>query len=240
MKRDQLVQWSLHEVHGRRDRAGEKHTMLVGVRDLADGSRRELEAFILDPHDPTPFAQRSPICEMSGSRTNIGVRITNGYVLIEEKQYRGMQIGAYCFNLIVQWAKDHHADRIVEPIEVSEPADMDPAHRNAFYNGFGIKFEYSQDAKHPMGVGVSLRMHAGELQTKSEEDLGCIHSLNLVSYLVEGLRCQALSQLMTDRQAADYKELRLQLAGVEYRKNIYRNYLVALLAIGILYMLAMH
>ncbi|MDR6397892.1 hypothetical protein [Herbaspirillum seropedicae] len=207
MKRDQLVQWTLHEVRGRRDRAGEKHTMLVGVRDLADGSRRELEAFILDPRDPTPFAELSPICEMAGSRTNIGVRITNGYVLIEDKQYRGMQIGAYCFNLIVQWAKDHHADRIVEPIEVSEPADMDPAHRNAFYKGFGIKFKYSQEAKHPMGVGESLRMRAGELRTRSTEDLSGIRSINLVSHLVEGLRCQASSQLMADRHAADYKEL---------------------------------
>lgn len=236
MKRDQLVRWTLHEAHGRRERAGEKHTMLVGIRDLPDGSRRELAAYILDPHDPTPFKELAPICEMAGSRTIIGVRITNGYVLIEEKQYRGMQIGAYCFNQIVQWAKDNHADRIVELIEVSEPADMDPAHRHAFYTGFGIAFNYNQDAKHPMGVGESRRMHAGDLRTKSKEDLDCIRSLNLPARFAESLRSQASLQLKVDRQISDYKELWRQLGAVERRKNYYRNCLIAVLAIAAVYL----
>ncbi|WP_423194609.1 hypothetical protein [Cupriavidus sp. H18C2] len=122
------------------------------------------------------------LCEMSahddGAR---GIKMTNGYLVIDEPALRGWRIASYCFNHIVAWAKRHFSDRDMVPIEL-EPGDavgLNTLRRNKFYEQFGIHFVYAEKDGVADAIGESVPMKIGELIERTPDRFPNIEELDV-------------------------------------------------------------
>lgn len=86
------------------------------------------------------------VCVMGGS-TQYGnkVKLTNGGVVINIEQLKGLHVGSLMFSRIVAWAQQFPADWCVVPISLSVVDARTPdakERRNKFYRNFGIGFNF--------------------------------------------------------------------------------------------------
>lgn len=74
-------------------------------------------------------------------------KLTNGGVMVNVEELRGLHIGSYVFNKIVHWAKTHASGMRVEPITLSriDASEDNKLRRNSFYEHFGLKFNYRSE-----------------------------------------------------------------------------------------------
>lgn len=95
---------------------------------------------------PVYSALGQHICLMGGS-TQYGnrVKLTNGGVVINIEQLKGLHIGSLMFSRIVAWAQQFPSDWCVVPIRLSVIDARTPEakeRRNQFYRHFGIDFDF--------------------------------------------------------------------------------------------------
>ncbi|WP_233874981.1 hypothetical protein [Paraburkholderia adhaesiva] len=122
------------------------------------------------------------VCEMGARMTGWqSVKLTNGHVIVEQASLRGWRIGAFCFNLVVRWAKRHCPDYEVFPIKLlaSDANGVNRLRRNAFYEKFGINFTYAVVDGVADAAGESLPVKAESLIELKPADCPNILELDL-------------------------------------------------------------
>lgn len=93
------------------------------------------------------------------SSSNLG---GGGAVFLDPSPLRGQRVGTYLMNIIVEWAKqwpEAEVKTIKLLVHQADPENKD--RRNAFYENFGIEFNYSDKEK---SAGYSRKMLAGDLK----------------------------------------------------------------------------
>lgn len=122
------------------------------------------------------------VCEMSAAASRWErVKLTNGYVLVEQSQLRGLRLGSFCFNQVVCWAKTQCPDSEVETIQLraSDASGVNRHRRNAFYEKFGIRFDYSTVDGVENAAGESQAMKARELVSRAPADFPNIVEIDM-------------------------------------------------------------
>ncbi|EHP44262.1 hypothetical protein OR16_04772 [Cupriavidus basilensis OR16] len=110
------------------------------------------------------------------------VKLTNGYVIIEDRALRGWRIGSYCFNLLVRWAKYHCPESDVATIKLlatDATEEVNRTRRNMFYEQFGIRFAYTDMDGLRNAAGESEPMKARELVERSRDEFSNIEELDM-------------------------------------------------------------
>lgn len=86
------------------------------------------------------------VSEMGASINGFGrsTRLTNGSVMIRVEDLKGLHIGTYLFYKIVNWAITHAPGYKITPISLSncDAGEDNKDRRNAFYEHFGLVFDY--------------------------------------------------------------------------------------------------
>lgn len=103
---------------------------------------------------------QSPLGSFGGCRNEshgeVVYSITNGGMVLRE-EWRGLHIGSWCQNQVVQWVKSQSAGRIdsfwLSPSDARTEADRD--RRNRFYEQFGIPFNWQDSGGLPFSDGRS-------------------------------------------------------------------------------------
>lgn len=92
------------------------------------------------------------------------VSITNGSVMVQ-KNFRGLGIGSFMFDVIIKWALKLDPSFKVSTIKVAEvyATEDNQARRNKLYANFGIEFGK------PMNEGVVEGLSAPHIRSKSEK-----------------------------------------------------------------------
>lgn len=132
---------TVHDVHRRvKRRISEQYeieaTYLAGPLNCATGSR---------------------VCKMGGGIDWDGsIRLTNGRVMVDPLELRGLSIGSYLLNRVVTWAKTLEPERRIQQLYLSEVDAVsigNRTRRNRLYRKFGLRLEFLPDA--PEAVGHS-------------------------------------------------------------------------------------
>lgn len=127
------------------------HHILITVKReisiyISDGPKHEIGNITVQAHYLTGPKSRhglisGHLSSMGGSYDtfNKSVKITNGSVIIRNG-YKGLGIGSFMFDVIVQWALKQDPSFKLAPIKVSsvDATDDNQARRNKFYANFGI------------------------------------------------------------------------------------------------------
>ncbi|BFG77839.1 hypothetical protein PTKU46_58720 [Paraburkholderia terrae] len=151
--------WRLFRV--RDDKNDRYHILAMGTLE-SEGfgkERIDLVTYVLDMDRYGDFTAREEVCTMS-ARRSFGLKLTNGFVVVEQESLRSLNIGSLCFNEIIKWAKRVAPDDTVIPIELLashvhsyKPANLERRHR--FYRRFGLEFEFNDRESHALASGVS-------------------------------------------------------------------------------------
>jgi len=123
-----------------------QHILAVGTAQSGDlgQERMDLVAYRLEASGFLMTGKKELVCQMS-ARRSFGVKLTNGFVIVEQESLRSLNIGSLCFNEIVTWA------RHVAPNDAVLPITLLASHANSygaenlerrfrFYRQFGIRF----------------------------------------------------------------------------------------------------
>lgn len=120
--------------------------------------------------DPIPGASPEGMrCVMrAGASWNRleGVRLSNGFNVVDPDDWRGQRVGTVALNLMVGWAKRRHADAHVRPIALTRhhKTDIVPADpRLRFYRRFGL--DWLDDQDRDATDWLSRTMTVAELRT---------------------------------------------------------------------------
>lgn len=122
------------------------------------------------------------------------IKLTGGGVWVQN-EYRGLHIGTYLMNLVVDWALGLGVDALVEQISLIEGDARSCAvrdRRNRLYTRFGIRFDYEPDTAIERAAGRS----APDLR------LAELHSFDQVEGITELRLEESLSKLAQDAWAA--------------------------------------
>lgn len=158
--------WRMYRVHdAQRHR---QHILAVGTAQSGNlgQERLDLVAYRLDTQSFLRARKKEMVCQMS-ARRSFGVKLTNGFVIIEQESLRSLNIGSLCFNEIVKWAFHIAPNDDVEPITLlashASTYDVENLERRyRFYRQFGIRFAVD-DRESPPRQAESEPMKAGEL-----------------------------------------------------------------------------
>lgn len=137
--------WRMYRIYDTKRNC--QHIIAVGTAQSGDlgQERMDLVAYRLEASRFSMTGKKELVCQMS-ARRSFGVKLTNGFVIVEQESLRSLSIGSLCFNEIVRWA--HH----VAPDDAVLPITMLASHANLygaenlerrfrFYRQFGIRFE---------------------------------------------------------------------------------------------------
>ena len=94
------------------------------------------------------------------------VRLSNGFVLIEQLKLRNLGLGTYFFAQVVLWARQVAPQGDVQAIKLSVHQARDAEardRRNAFYERFGFTFEYRTVNGIDRAEGSSLPISVSDL-----------------------------------------------------------------------------
>ncbi len=162
-----------------------------------DNSRIDVAAFEIYDFDIP--ARR--IVSMTGKKGNCFVRVTDGYLLIENRNMRGLGIGTVCFNEVIRWALTNHPEELLHPIQVFEhlASEFPPDARDRWYGGFGFVFKYEEGRSHPKAQGESVNKYVKELNVKEKN----IKQFPLLQFLSETETAMKQAQQARD-EAEDY------------------------------------
>lgn len=165
---------------------------------------------------------------MMSARRAHGLKLTNGFVVVERESLRSLNIGSLCFNEIVKWARRVAPDDVVLPIQLLEShvntyvkEDLETRHR--FYCQFGLSFEFKSDASHPLASGESKPVAGRDLISRPLTKYANIDEIDIVTTVQrfavdqEELRIdvkrfkKALSDLLQARQRRRYSVVQFAL-----------------------------
>ncbi|NPD69573.1 GNAT family N-acetyltransferase (plasmid) [Lichenicola cladoniae] len=138
----------------------------------------------------------SPIANFGGtiepvwnSKTNgwcQRVRLSNGFVIIERPELRGLGLGTYLFAQIVLWAKRVAPQAWVQAIVLSSVQARDTEsrnRRNKFYEKFGFEFDYRSVDGIKDAEGSSQSINISDM--KVPDKIETIEVLPLINFLRE-------------------------------------------------------
>lgn len=149
-----------------------------------------------------PYVERRPIYVASmGGHFRCGwtdmpanIKLTGGGVWVQH-EYRGLHIGTYLMNLVVDWALNLEVDAVVEQISLIEGDARSCAvrdRRNRLYTRFGIRFDYES--------GTAIERTAG--RSAPDLRLAELHSSDEVEGIIELRLEESLSKLALEACAA--------------------------------------
>lgn len=94
-----------------------------------------------------------------------GVRLSNGFNVVDPSTWHRQGIGTVALNLMVDWAKRHHPDADIRPVELKrykqDVEDDDP--RLAFYRRFNLQWDLADQDEDAVNL-LSLPMKVRDLQ----------------------------------------------------------------------------
>lgn len=142
------------------------------------------------------------------------VKLTNGSVMIHIEGLRGLHIGTYLFYKVVDWAKNNAPGYRIIPISLSN-VDAGPKNkdrRNAFYENFGLKFEY---------------IAANGIEKASGRSLETLTTDDLIAYQNwPNIKCEPLHHGL-ERLARKFDRMRTSLSnahqGLRYQQRSQRR-----------------
>jgi hypothetical protein len=107
------------------------------------------------------------VCHMGGElRNNNTVKLTNGSVMMNFEQLRGLHLGTYMFSKIVKWAKQFDPTCVINSITVAfidAINEENKLRRNKFYENFGFEFEYHEIDGITNASGITKPMNVSDL-----------------------------------------------------------------------------
>lgn len=144
--------WRMYRVHDAQRNC--QHILAVGTAQSGNlgQERLDLVAYRLEASRFSMAGKKELVCQMS-ARRSFGVKLTNGFVIIEQDSLRSLNIGSLCFNEIVRWAFHIAPNDAVEPITLlashADSYDIENLERRyRFYLRFGIRFAVEGRALH--------------------------------------------------------------------------------------------
>ncbi|WP_197342427.1 hypothetical protein [Ralstonia solanacearum] len=205
--------WRMYRVHdAQRYR---RHILAVGTAQSGNlgQERLELVAYRLDTQSFLRARKKEMVCQMS-ARRSFGVKLTNGFVIIEQESLRSLNIGSLCFNEIVKWALHIAPNDDVEPITLlashASTYDVENLERRyRFYRQFGIRFAVD-DRESPPRQAESEPMKAGELVSHDMSKFPNIDELDFaatVTQLVTGSEELAVQAERLDNDVRRLKDV---------------------------------
>ncbi|WP_124831279.1 hypothetical protein [Burkholderia stagnalis] len=125
---------------------------------------------------------------MSAHRSFGMLRLTNGFVVVEQESWRSLNIGSLCFNEIVKWAHRVAPDDHVMPISllgshVDAYGKKNLERRHRFYQKFGLAFEFESGDVHPLASGESKDIVGRDLISHSMTKFPNIVEVDLLATL---------------------------------------------------------
>ncbi|ASV96716.1 hypothetical protein CJU94_00090 [Paraburkholderia aromaticivorans] len=129
--------------------------------------RIDLKACLLDTDRFGDWRESEEVCSMSACRS-FGIKLTNGFVVVEQEALRSLNVGSLCFNEIVKWAQRAGPDETVLPINllahhVGTYRKENVERRYRFYRRFGLDFNLTGQDGNPLASGESKPMLVREL-----------------------------------------------------------------------------
>lgn len=108
---------------------------------------RPVNEYALDRGVPTTFGGRFE--HHVPDITRATVKVTDGYVIIEDKANRGRGLGTHLMSQVVHWLQTHaQGDAIMFPVELELGISDAQAERvRRFYARFGLRFEEDKDGR---------------------------------------------------------------------------------------------
>ena len=108
---------------------------------------RPVNEYALDRGVPTTFGGRFE--HHVPDITRATVKVTDGYVIIEDKANRGRGLGTHLMSQVVHWLQTHaQGDAIMFPVELELGISDTQAERvRRFYARFGLRFEEDKDGR---------------------------------------------------------------------------------------------
>jgi GNAT superfamily N-acetyltransferase len=191
------LSWKIVQLKPKRGRRQAK--IVLAIRKALDNSQIDVAAYEIFDFDIPPRR----IVSMTGKKGNCFVRVTDGYLLIENPNMRGLGIGTVCFNEVIRWALINHPEELLHPIQVFEHLanEFPPDARDRWYRGFGFVFKYEEGRSHPKAQGESVNKYVKELNVKEQN----IKQLPLLQFLSETEAAMKQAQKARD-EAEDYIE----------------------------------
>ncbi|MEW6347257.1 MAG: hypothetical protein RXR20_12710 [Paraburkholderia sp.] len=193
--------WRLFRV--RDEKRHQTHVLAVGIHEVGclGDERIDLVARLIDVHHTATWKAHETVCVMSARRTH-GLKLTNGFVVVERESLRSLNIGSLCFNEIVKWARRVAPNDVVLPIRLLEShvntyvkENLERRHR--FYCQFGLSFEFKSDASHPLASGESKPVAGCDLISHPLTKYANIDEIDIVTTV--------------QRFAVDHEELRIDV-----------------------------
>ncbi|NYH26002.1 hypothetical protein [Paraburkholderia bryophila] len=163
------------------------HILAMGTEesDESGNERIDLVAYRVDTNRFGDWATREEVCTMS-ARRSFGLKLTNGFVVVEQESLRSLNIGSLCFNEVVKWARRVAPDDSVIPTELLashvgsyKPENLERRHR--FYRQFGLEFEFTNRGAHALASGISKPIVGRDLVTHPMSKYPNIVEIELVS-----------------------------------------------------------
>ncbi len=136
--------WRMYRVHDAQRNC--QHILAVGTTQSGNlgQERLDLVAYRLEAPRFSMAGKKELVCQMSAQRS-FGVKLTNGFVIVEQDSLRSLNIGSLCFNEIVRWAFHLAPNDAVLPITLlashaNSYGVENLERRYRFYRQFGIRF----------------------------------------------------------------------------------------------------
>jgi len=177
--------WRLFRI--RDDKRGMQHVLAVGTQESGNTGRERVDliAYLVDTDRFGDWRAGKEVCAMS-ARRSFGLKLTNGFVVVERESLRSINIGSLCFNEIVKWARRVAPDDTVMPIEllashVNSYKVENLARRHRFYSQFGLEFEFTNQGSHALASGQSKPITGRDLVSHPMSKFPNIVEVELVS-----------------------------------------------------------
>lgn len=107
------------------------------------------------------------ICDMGARIGEKNIKVTNGEVMVKSAELRGLKIGSYVFNEIINWVKQNgNEEAQVSTLKLSSVDAIDPINkirRNQLYRKFGFDLAFDDGNKESEGKASILKI--SELKT---------------------------------------------------------------------------
>lgn len=142
----------------------ESHTLDKSQTDRYINAQIEVNAKYL--YGPLSSYIGRIVCKMGGKTiSDYGVKISNGDVMVEVNELRGLHIGSFILNRIVIWAKTLEPERKIHQLKLVEQDATDSNNklrRNNLYRKFGIKLVFNDPLTESSGKSA-IDVHVKDL-----------------------------------------------------------------------------
>jgi GNAT superfamily N-acetyltransferase len=182
-RREYAWKWRFFQITDAKRRR--QHVLAVGVDETGSVGRERIDlvAYAMGTQRFDSWKDVELVCEMSAHR-EFGVKLTNGFVIIEQDELRSLNIGSLCFNEIVKWARRVAPADSVLPIELLASHELGYGknnfeRRHRFYRRFGLTFDFVDDQP-PLAHGSSRDMRAQDLKEILASAMGNVMEIDVL------------------------------------------------------------